>query len=413
MVYNKEQFDGGKYMNLEFKKVKKEYLRKILATSLNNRSYSTVVFHASFCLDEIKYIIEELKDEFYIDNVIYIDFDNDKVKSFYESNPTEKEIEKFIPKFSNQIGNMKIIYFKNVTDYSNNYCSNYSQKYYSHLKQYNKEIFDRIENLPTYDITVTICPNKEWAESLLGNQEQLQELWMKISKTLLNLDEARKEIEERIARKNELNRMGIRNLYFYTNIGTDFRIGLNSHSIWNCEPNNIKGIFNFFNYPSYEIYTSPNCYSAEGKIVLSKKEKFYYDMIIETAIFEFSKGRLISCKSNNKKFDSIILHKPNKMNRIGEIALVSQSSPLARSGEFYDSVLLDENAGCHFALGNYIDDCVGIEKNKIKEKGARYYRYNTSEYHTDLVFGDGSISVEAETRGKKKVLIMEKGKWQL
>ena len=101
------------------------------------------------------------------------------------------------------------------------------------------------------------------------------------------------------------------------------------------------------------------------------------------------------------------------MNRIGEIALVSQTSPLASSGEFYDSILLDENTGCHFALGNYIDDCVEIEKEKIKEKGARYYRYNTSKYHTDLVFGDDSISVEAETKGKKKVLIMEKGKWRI
>ena len=63
------------YMNLETETLKKEYLRKILAASLNNRNYSTIVFHASFCLDEIKDIIEELKDEFHIDNVIFIDFD--------------------------------------------------------------------------------------------------------------------------------------------------------------------------------------------------------------------------------------------------------------------------------------------------------------------------------------------------
>ena len=401
-------------MNLEMETLKKEYLRKILAASLNNRNYSTIVFHASFCLDEIKDIIEELKDEFHIDNVIFIDFDNDKIKSFYESNPTEKEIERFIPRFSKAIGNMKIIYFSNVkTDLSDNYHSDYSKKYYSHLKDYNKEVFDRIENLSPDDKTVTSCPNKEWAESLLGSQEQLQELWIKISKTLLNPEEAKKEMEERIARKNELNRMGIRNLCFYTDLGTNFRIALNSHSIWRCEPNNIEGIVNFFNYPSYEIYTSPNCYSADGIIVLSKKEKFYYDIMIENAIFEFSRGRLISCKSNSETFDSIVLNKQNKMNRIGEIALVSQSSPLARSGDFYDSVLLDENTGCHIALGNSIDDCIGIEKEKIKEKGARYYRYNTSSFHTDLVFGDDSISVEAETKGKRKVLIMENGKWKI
>ncbi|MGM9875668.1 MAG: aminopeptidase [Bacilli bacterium] len=400
-------------MNLEMEKIKREYLCKILGASLNNRNYSTIVFRASFCLDEIKNIIEELKDEYYIDNVIFMDFDNSKVKSFYEFDPTEEEIERFIPKFPKPIGNVKIIYFINdTTDYSENY-NNYFKKYYMHLKKYNGEVFDTIENLSVSDITVTACPNKEWAEVLLGSQERLEELWIEINKTLLSPDLAKKEVEERIERKKELNRMNIRNLFFYTDLGTDFRISLNSHSIWNCEPKDVEGIFNFYNYPSYEIYTSPNCYSAEGKIVLSKKRRFYYDILVENAIFEFSKGKLISSKSNSEIFDSIILNNANKMNRIGEIALVSQSSPLAKIGEFYDSVLFDENTGCHFALGDSIDECIAVEKEKLEEKGARYYRYNTSKFHTDFVFGDDSISVEAETKGKKKVLLMEKGVWKI
>ena len=60
-------------MNLEMLKMKKNYLRRILEASLNNRDYSTVVFQASFCLDEIKNIIEEIKDEYHIDNVIFIE----------------------------------------------------------------------------------------------------------------------------------------------------------------------------------------------------------------------------------------------------------------------------------------------------------------------------------------------------
>lgn len=401
-------------MNLEMLKMKKNYFRRILDASLINRDYSTVVFMASFCLDEIKDIIEEIKEEYHIDNPIFIDFDNDKIKSFYESNPTVEEIERFIPKFPKPIGNMKIIYFDNpITDFSNNYYSEYSIKYYKHLKEYNKELYDRMENLSDNDKTVTLCPNKDWVEGLLGNQNQLDKLWIKISKTLLNPEEAKKEIEKRIERKKELNRMEIRNLCFYTNLGTDFKIALNPHSLWVCEPNDTEGIFNFFNYPSYEIYTSPNCYSAEGKIVLSKKSRFYYDIVVENAIFEFSKGRLISSKSNSESFDSIVLNKPNKMNRIGEIALVSQDSPLAKTGEYYDSVIFDENTGCHFALGNSHDDCIGVKKEKLEEKGARYYKYNTSKYHTDLVFGDDSISVEAETKCKKKVLLMENGIWKI
>ena len=321
-------------MNLKLETIKREYLRKILDISLNNREYSTVVFQASFCLDEIKGMIEELKGEYHIDNVIFIDFDNDKIKSFFETNPTDAEIESFIPRFSKPIGNMKIIWFHNATtDYSENFCSDYSINYYKYLNEYNKELSDRIATLSISDKTVVPLPNKEWAEGLLGSQDQLEELWMKISKTLLRTNNEKKEMEERIQRKDELNKMGIRNLCFYTDLGTDFRISLNPHSIWVCEPNDTEGIFNFVNYPSYEIYTSPNCYSAEGKIVLSKKRRFYYDILVENAVFEFSKGRLISSKSNSQEFDSIILNEQNNMNRIGEIALVSQSSPLAKSGE--------------------------------------------------------------------------------
>lgn len=401
-------------MNLEMSQVKENYLRKILDASLFNKNYSTVVFHASFCLDEIKTIIEEIKDDYHIKNVIFIDFDSEKVKSFYESNPTEEELKKFIPKFQKPVGNMKIIYFSNpITDLSSDYYSDYSVNYYRHLEEYNKEVFDKIQSLSKSDTTVTICPNKDWANGLLGDEKQLDKLWLKISKTLLDSEEAKKEIEKRIEQKNELNNMNIRKLYFHTDLGTDFKISLNPHSIWVCEPGNSDGIFNFFNYPSYEIYTSPNCYSAEGKIVLSKKRRFYYDIMIENAIFEFSKGRLISSESNNETFDSIVLNQPNRMNRIGEIALVSQDTPLAKSEDFYDSVMLDENSGCHFALGDSINECIGVEKEKLNEKGARYYKYNTSKYHTDLVFGDDSVSVEAETKCKKKVLLMEKGIWKI
>ena len=207
--------------------------------------------------------------------------------------------------------------------------------------------------------------------------------------------------------------MRIRNLCFHTDLGTDFRISLTHHSIWVCEPDGTSRAFNSFNYPSYEIFTSPNCYSAEGRIVLSKKRRFYYDIMVDQATFDFEKGKLIDCKSNDDYFSEIILKPSNKMNKIGEIALVSQDTPLAQTKEFYDSIILDENTGCHFALGNSIRECIDVPDEKLNAHGKRYYRYSSSPYHTDFVFGDDSISVEAEIKGKQKVLLMENGKWKI
>lgn len=396
------------------RRMKINYLRKILNACLRNKKYSTVVFQASFCLDEVKDIIEELKDEYHIKNIIIIDFDNKKLKDFFDYDRTQEEIDSFIPKFKKPVGNMKIIYFNNpTTDYSDDYFSDYSQTYYGYLREYNKEVFDRMNELTNEDKSVVVYPNQEWAISLLGSQDKLDELWDKINKSLLSPEVAKKEIEERVERKNELNRMRIRNLSFHTNLGTDFRIALNPHSIWACEPEGVNGSFNCFNFPSYEIYTSPNCYSGEGKIVLSKKRRFYYDIIVDKATFNFERGRLTDCETDNKLFRKILFSPQNKMDRIGEIALVSQSSPLAETGEFYDSIILDENTGCHFALGNSIQECIGVDDKKLRKKGKKYYRYSTSDYHTDYVFGDESISVEAETKGRQKVLLMDNGQWKI
>ena len=396
------------------KRIKKNFLRKILNACLKNKNYSTVVFHATFPLDDLKEFIDELKEEFHIKNIIIVDFDNDKVRDFFECDPTNEEIKQFIPKFKKPVGNMKVIYFNNpTTDFSNNYYSDYSQRYYNLLTEQNKEVFDRLNSLTTEDKCVTVYPNKDWAEALLGDAEYLGELWLKINKTLLNPDVEKRELIKRIERKDELNKMKIRNLTFHTDLGTDFRVSLNPYSIWFCEPNNIKGSSNPFNYPSYEIFTSPNCYSGDGKIVLSKKRRFYYDIMVDNATFTFERGRLIDCESNSDTFNKILLNSSNKMNRIGEIALVAQNTPLARTGQFYDSVILDENTGCHFALGNSIRECIGINDEQLNKNGKRYYHFSTSEYHTDYIFGDDSITVEAETKGKQKILLMDKGRWKI
>ena len=74
---------------------------------------------------------------------------------------------------------------------------------------------------------------------------------------------------------------------------------------------------------------------------------------------------------------------------------------------------MDENTACHFALGDSIGDCIGISEVKLAAKGPRYYRYYTSDYHEDIVFGNDSIVVEAETKQKQKVLLIEKGEWKI
>ena len=64
----------------------------------------------------------------------------------------------------------------------------------------------------------------------------------------------------------------------------------------------------------------------------------------------------------------------------------------------------------HFHF-SYIDEI--IEDILSEKKGKRYFNFFESDYHTDYVFGDDSISVEAETKGKQKILLMDKGRWKI
>lgn len=397
---------------MDLNKIKIEYLRKILKASLNGQNYSTVFIKASFPLYDLKDILEELKYEFNIENIIYFDVDYEKIKSFYETNPSDDEIEKFIPKYPIPTGNMKVIILTDDSTYYSNYMSSeYTEDYIDDFIKFNSELFDIISTLEN-KITISACPNKEWSKYLYGSQNRLSDLWKIINSNIPDIDQSNIESRNMIERRNELNKMNIRNLHFYTDLGTDFSISLNPSSIWVCYPEELGGKANYYNYPSYEIFTSPNCYSGNGKIVLSKKFKFFDEKVINSATLEFSKGKIVSCVSDNDYFDNIVKKRTFGLYRIGEIALVANSSPLKYS-DFYGTRSLDENTACHFALGDSIGDCIGISEEKLAAKGPRYYRYNTSDYHEDIVFGNDSIVVEAETKQKQKVLLMEKGEWKI
>ena len=96
-------------MNYDIKKIKKDYLRKIFEISLKEDDYSTLLIKANFSLDDVRDILEELKDEFNIKNLSIFDMDFDKIISFFDKNPTREEVEKFIPKFQEPIGKVKTL----------------------------------------------------------------------------------------------------------------------------------------------------------------------------------------------------------------------------------------------------------------------------------------------------------------
>ena len=394
-----------------------QYLRKLLEICYNSREYDNIVIYSNNSLSDIIDIFIKLKDEYCIKQLIFFEHDYERLYKFLESKPTDVAIKEYVTKYPKLTDKRrtKFIYIFN-DDHSGFYdklLTNYEEEFKLYTKydfDINKDYWDLLNNINC--VTGTIIPNVYWAEKLYGSKEKLVDLWKLINQIIPSNSEFMNEIERMKEIKRYLQMSKISNLYFYTNQGTDFKIKLSKYSIWLSEPQMKNGIEFFYNFPSYEIFTSPNCYSAEGKIVISKPDNFYGEQINE-ACLQFSKGSCIKCDSDNDNWNSMVMNKNNNLYRIGEIALVSKDTPIAKLNQALYSTLLDENAGCHFALGSSIRESINLSDDLISKKGLRYYRFNKSNYHQDLVFGDDSLTVEAETKNRKKILLLENGNWKI
>jgi aminopeptidase len=96
--------------------------------------------------------------------------------------------------------------------------------------------------------------------------------------------------------------------------------------------------------------------------------------------------------------------------RLGEVALVAHSSPIAKSGLLFSNTLFDENAASHIALGQAYSTCVRggdtLTTQELAERGA-----NESLIHVDWMIGSGRMDVDGITREGVAEPLMRRGEW--
>jgi aminopeptidase len=96
---------------------------------------------------------------------------------------------------------------------------------------------------------------------------------------------------------------------------------------------------------------------------------------------------------------------------LGEVALVDEDSPIALSGKVFGSILFDENASCHLALGAGYPSCLSNSARLNGERQLREAGCNTSLVHTDFMVGSADMRITAKTRDGRSVQIMENGRF--
>jgi aminopeptidase len=87
------------------------------------------------------------------------------------------------------------------------------------------------------------------------------------------------------------------------------------------------------------------------------------------------------------------------------VALVPESSPIARSGVLYFNTLFDENAACHIAFGN------SYSMNLVPGADRKAAGANESTIHMDCMIGGPELSVTGIAADGSRHPIMKNGEF--
>lgn len=265
---------------------------------------------------------------------------------------------------------------------------------------------------------VCAVPGPEWAKQILGDNATEEDL-SNIMAKLMKIDrddylDAWDEFDE-IANKrsNWLNSMGIQKLHYISPI-TDFTVGFRRNAKFAGGSNTTAdGRKVFSNLPTEEIFTVPDRATANGYITTTRPVSVLNHDTEEVTLY-FKDGQVYDVKAK-KGLDIMqkFLEIDEGARRLGEVALVDESSPIAKSNLIFGSILIDENASCHIALGAGYSECLDSDKTPSTDEELLEAGCNVSLVHKDFMVGSSYLDIIATTYEGKEIKIMEKGHFTL
>lgn len=259
---------------------------------------------------------------------------------------------------------------------------------------------------------VAVCPGPRWAEQILGKGSTEEDLAEVLSKIMGFDGDYLRYWDELDMRNKErcriLDSLDIKTLHYKSSV-TDFHVSYNPLRTFQGGARTISdGRVYFPNLPTEEIFTCPDMNTAEGYIRTTRPVDVMGTRC-EGITFKFEKGKVVSFEAEQgaKAIESL-LNTDEGARRLGETAFVDQNSPICRSGLVFGSILVDENASCHIALGASYPDVLkggGDADDEMLEK----LGLNSSLVHVDFMVGSDDMTITAESFAGRKTVIMEKG----
>lgn len=286
------------------------------------------------------------------------------------------------------------------------------QMTYPILKPYS----DQLEGKQQWCIAAV--PGKAWAKKVFPGERTsvaVEKLWQAIISTSRVDEDPLKAWEKHNAdlrrRCEYLNSLGIAELHYTADNGTDLTVGMIPEAVFcgGAEVSRQNIVFNP-NIPTEECFISPMRGKAEG-IVYSTKPLCYQGQIIDKFYFRFKGGKVVEAKAEQgEELLNTLISMDEGAAYLGECALVPQESPINQSGLLFYNTLFDENAACHLAVGMGFADTIRDHHNKTLEE-CRKLGINDSMVHEDFMIGCDSMNIDAKTFDGRVVPIFRNGTW--
>lgn len=261
-------------------------------------------------------------------------------------------------------------------------------------------------------------PNMDWAALVFPDLElnvAVCKLWeaifecCRINETDDPIVLWQKHVDTILKHRQLLTDHAFESLHFKNSLGTDLTVGLVENHQWSGGQEMTPANIGFTpNMPTEEIFCMPHRLKVNGKVVATKPLNIQ-GKLCEDFYFIFKDGRVIEAeaKKNQEALESL-LNMDEGARYLGEVALISDHSPISDTGLIFYNTLFDENASCHLALGNCygsnLKNASSMTKEEMEAAGA-----NFSMIHCDFMFGSPDMEVIGTCADGTKIQLFKDG----
>jgi aminopeptidase len=255
-------------------------------------------------------------------------------------------------------------------------------------------------------------PTERWATEALGEPD-LDRLWDAVAHALRlpDADPAgawRLRLDELAARAQSLTERAFRAVR-YRGPGTELEVGLIEGARWMAGRDRTRAGRDYVaNLPTEEVFTTPHRLHAEGT-VRSSMPLALRGKVVEGIELRFAGGEIV--EAHAARGEDVLrgeIATDDGARRLGELALVDESSRVGDAGIVFHNTLFDENAAAHMAFGAGFAWVVEELDGEPEAIGV-----NDSATHVDFMVGSPELEIDGIEPGGGAVALLREGRWQL